>query len=125
VVIVSDEEEEEEDDEEPHEMLYHLSFRVLGTTTTSYAEGDDDKYDVLSYNFNKVLSTTLMKYLYNFWLKYSLVRDVRLIVLLVPVCRFDNNISLNWPTFYSGISPHREPIMTSFYVKFKARLVPS
>jgi hypothetical protein len=135
VVIVSDEEEEEEDDEEPHEMLYHLSFRVLGTTTTSYAEGDDDKYDVLSYNFNKVLSTTLMKYLKkflptsccqdNFWLKYSLVRDVRLIVLLVPVCRFDDNISLNWPTFYSGISPHREPIMTSFYVKFKARLVPS
>jgi hypothetical protein len=86
VVIVSDE-DEDEDDVEPHDMLYHHSFRVLGTTTTSYAEGDEDKYDVLSYNFNKVLSTTLMKYLKmflppscsqdNFWLKYSLVRDVR------------------------------------------------
>jgi hypothetical protein len=91
VVIVSDE-DEDEDDEEPHDMLYHHSFRVLGTTTTSYAEGDEDKYDILSYNFNKVLSTTLMKYLKkflppscyqdNFWLKYSLLRDVRLFLLI-------------------------------------------
>lgn len=106
VVIVSDEEEEEEeDDEEPHEMLYHLSFRVLGTTTTSYAEGDDDKYDVLSYNFNKVLSTTLMKYLKNFlpptccqdnfWLKYSLVRDVRFIISTRSFLFLDNFISQN------------------------------
>jgi hypothetical protein len=87
IVVVVSEDDEEEDEEEPHDTLYHHSFRILGTTTTSYAEDDEDKYDVLSYNFNKVLSSNLMKHLKkflppsccqdNFWLKYSLVRDVR------------------------------------------------